>query len=209
MSDVVRRLVMRSESVGIESIIKRRIKEKREKEETPDFDGKMDDVDPVNIQGVERDDVAVDISDITTEAIELPVINDEHGRLSDLLEALEKKTGLSVIPLEMGHIAPEVRSLSRHTIFENNGVRYAMSHHIRYDVINSLQDRIIKTLSSGLPFEELLNIKVTYNGKEYDTLSLSEDEWKLMMAKFRKYKEKLTRTTDGQYCLSILAERAQ
>lgn len=197
---------MRKESYGIKDIVQHRIESKEEviaQEEIEDV------IEPVhNLSTGETELISVDFSTVTTEAIELPVINDEHGRVSDLLESLEDATKLSVIPLEMGNVAPEVKSLSRHSIFMLAGKRVAMSHRIRYDVINAMQERIIRTLSSALPFEELLNIRVNYKGTEYDTLSLSEDEWTFLMAKFRKYKQELVKTADDKYYLKFFAERA-
>ena len=139
----------------------------------------------------------VDLSGVEVDGIELQEIRDEHGRISDLIESLEDCTGLSVIPLEMGHIAPEVTNLERHEIFELNGVRYAMSHRLRKKVIEAYKTRIIKVLSSGLPFKESLNASVEHDGNEYVTLQLSRDEWTYLMALFRNYKEKIYVSSDG------------
>lgn len=152
-------------------------------------------------------DIEVDLTGVEAAPIELAVISDEHGRISDLIEALEETTGQSVIPFEMGHISPEVMTLARHKIFEFAGGRFAMSHRKRMGVIESFQERIIKTLSSGIPFREELNTVVTYNDTEYKTFKLSEDEWKYLMAKFRNYKERLFVTSDNKLVIEILAER--
>lgn len=152
-------------------------------------------------------EVDVDLIGIDVVPIELASINDEYGRISDLVEALENETGLSVIPFNMGHISPEVMTLARHKIYEFAGDRYAMSHRKRMTVLEAFQERIIKTLSSGLPFREELNNVVEYNGVEYKTFSLSEEEWKYLMAKFRIYKERLFVTGDNKLVIEILAER--
>lgn len=201
---------MRKTAISISEVIKGRTEDKKVEISEGDFEVEIEGIEPVSVEIPVpcADVVAVNISSVQTEAIELPAINDEHGRISDIITALEDETGMSVIPLEMGHIAPEVQSLREHSIFENSGKRFAMSHRIREDVIDSWQERIIKSLSAGIPFEEVLNIVVTYRGYEYETLALSVDEWTLLMAKFRKYKERLTRTPSGEFCLHVYAERA-
>lgn len=152
--------------------------------------------------------IDVNLNDVNVEAVEIESINDHFGRLSDLIESLEVVTGLSVIPLEMGHIAPEVVSLSRHKIIEFNGVRYAMSPNVRMDVIEKWSERIRKQLSEGIPFMEKLNLSVTYNGVEYETLALSEAEWKYLMSMYRRYKQQLAKVNGNEIVLAILAERA-
>lgn len=203
--------MMRKTVMSISDVIKSRSEGSSDVASEKDFEEEIEEIEPVAVNLPEMDDgdvVAVDVSLVEAEAIELPAINDDHGRISDIIRALEDETGLSVIPLEMGHVAPEVQSLSKHSIFVNQGKRFAMSHRIRQDVISGWQERIVKMLSAGLPFEEKLNIIVTYKGEEYETLSLSEDEWTLLMAKFRNYKERLTKTKSGEYCLYVYAERA-
>ena len=162
------------------------------------------------VEEVEPDsgvEVSVDFTRSRVEAIEITAINDEHGRISDIIEALEDETGLSVIPLTMGNIAKEVCSLARHKIFDFNGERYAMSYRIRKNVIDSFCERIVRTLSSGVPFSEVLNTSVIYAGEEFRTLSLSEDEWTEVLAKFRKYKQRLY-IVSGKLVMEILGERA-
>lgn len=151
-------------------------------------------------------DVFVDFTRFPVDAIEVTEINDRHGRLSDIIEALENETGLSVIPLQMGGIAKEVCSLARHKIFDFNNERYAMSYRIRRDVVDSFCERIVRTLSSGIPFSEVLNTVILYQGEEFNTLSLSEDEWTEILAKFRKYKQRLY-IKEGRLVMAIFNER--
>lgn len=193
-------------SVSIVDIIKEE-KEKEQKTVEVDFEEPVASEDEEQPETVHTQDVEVDFNDVDVEEIQLEEIRDEHGRISDIIESLEQCTGLSVIPLEMGHIAPEVSSLERHKIFEYNGVRYAMSHNKRMHVIKAYKERIIRLLSSGLPFKESLNTTVVYDGKDYETLSLSEDEWKYLMAMFRKYKEHLFYGENGKLFLEVLPDR--
>lgn len=150
--------------------------------------------------------IAVDVMDV--EEITIPAIVDTYGRLSDRVEALEHETGLSVIPLTMANIAPEVESLSRHEIFEFNGERYAMSSKVRDQVINNWQEKVIANLSSGLAFEEGLVINVEYRGILYKTLSLSKNEWTLLLSKFRLFKQSLVIRNRSNIIMTIKAEHA-
>lgn len=144
---------------------------------------------------------------IDVDAVELPEIHDDYGRLSDAIEALENVTGLSVIPLQMANIAPEVVSLKRHTIFTFNGVRYAMSQRIREAAVNSFKERVMQALLSGLPFREDLVTSVRYEGNEYLTLALSQEEWTYILSLFRKYKQSLSIQNGNQLVLEVFAQR--
>lgn len=146
---------------------------------------------------------------VDTECIDIPEIVDVHGRLSDAVEALEEATGLSVIPLEMAKIAPEVTELARHEIFELNHVRYAMSHKIREHVITEFIDKIVQSLSTGLPYTEDITAAVEYKGIMYNTFKLSKDEWNLLLSKFRNYRQALVTDNVSQIVLNIFAERVQ
>lgn len=200
-------------SIGIVDIIKRKqqMDKRAEEEKILDIDDTemIVDDESVDAESVSITDIDVDISGVSVESVDLAEIRDEHGRISDLIESLEEFTGLSVTPLEMGHVAPEVASLERHEIFEFNGERYAMSHKIRKKVVDAYKTRIIKVLSSGLPFKESLNTVVEYDGKEYETLQLSRDEWTYLMAMFRNYKEKLYESSDGKIYYEVFPDRAQ
>lgn len=144
---------------------------------------------------------------VDEEAIDLPEIRDTYGRLSDAIEALERITGLSVVPLEMAHIAPEVISLQRHEIFSFGGKRYAMSKKPREITLKTMQDEIVTSLTTGLPYECVLNTTVQYDGQYYSTLSLSRVEWTLLMSRFRHYKQNLSFKNNGTLVLEMFAER--
>lgn len=162
--------------------------------------------DSVEVGGVSVEEVPVDFSGTNVMAIDIPMINDEHGRISDVIEALEEATGLSVIPLKMGNVSEEVCSLARHKIYDFEGKRFAMSYKLRRNVVDGFVERIMKALSSGIPFIEDLNTSVIYDGQEYETLALSEVEWTELMAKFRNYKERLF-ISGGKFTMEIQAER--
>ena len=82
-----------------------------------------------------------------------------------------------------------------------------MSHKLRESVIDKFYVRIMKALTSGIPFREELNTTVVYRDSDYHTLALSEDEWTYVMARFRNYKEKLYVTAKNKLVLEILPER--
>lgn len=181
---------------------------KKEAEVLPDFEDAGIEAGDLAVTGTEeQQEIHVDVTTVNAEAAILPAINDEHGRLSDIFEALEAATGQSVIPFEIGRVAPEVTSLARHKIFEFEGKRYAMSHALRETVLDKFYTRIMKTLASGIPFSEELNTMITYDGNDYHTFSLSEDEWTYVMARFRNYKERLYVSAEKKLVLEILPER--
>lgn len=81
-----------------------------------------------------------------------------------------------------------------------------MSYRVRDNVVQQFCERVIKALSSGVPFSEVINSTVYYNGEEFPTLTLSEDEWTIILAKFRNYNQKLY-ISEGNLIMEILGER--
>lgn len=139
--------------------------------------------------------------------VDIPEIKDEHGRLSDILEALEDELGISVIPLKMANIAPEVTMLQRHEIFTFGGERYAFSKRVRHNVCDRYTENIVASISEGLPFQMELVTGITWNDKEYRTLLLSRTEWTLILSKFRQFKQSLMTDDKTQFVLKVCAER--
>lgn len=174
---------------------------------------KLLDVEPIEIESIDQqtvdEDVAkeIEVNFSSVEPIELFSITDTYGRLSDSVEYVEKLLGVSVVPLEMCCISPEVVELKRHKIYEFEGHRLAMSSKIREDVVEKYKDKIYKTLSMGTVYEEVLNTKVTYNGEDYDSLALSEAEWTYVLSLYRLYKSRLYVTSSGKMTMEIQAER--
>ena len=157
---------------------------------------------------VEQSTDEIEVSIIDVDEVVIPEIKDVKGRLSDIIESIEQSTGLSVVPLNMAGIAPEVIKLQRHEIFELGDARYAMSKQVRENVVNEYVDRIRKSLTSGLPFVENLSKGVTYFGEDYRTIALSRVEWTIIISKFRRYKSAI-RIKDGiDLVLEIYPEHA-
>lgn len=169
-------------------------------EDVADF---ADDMQPSNTSDVS---IGYDCKD-DVEAVEIPSIVDKYGRLSDIIEAFELETGMSVIPLKMVNIAPEVESLQRHEIFEFMGERYAMSRIPREKVVEEWQEKILANLSTGLVFEEDLVTNIVHNNQTYKTLSLSRAEWTLLLSKFRFYKQDLVVRNEKSIVMMVFAER--
>lgn len=171
---------------------------------TPSDNDFLDEV-PID---VEQSTDEIEVSIIDVDEVVIPEIKDVKGRLSDIIESIEQSTGLSVVPLNMAGIAPEVIKLQRHEIFELGDVRYAMSKQVRENVVNEYVDRIRKSLTSGLPFVENLSKGVTYFGEDYRTIALSRVEWTIIISKFRRYKSAI-RIKDGiDLVLEIYPEHA-
>lgn len=99
---------MKSSKVSIHDILKQ-----NKNQEVPDFPSNEEDVEVLD-SSKEDTVIPVDIDSVDVDAIEIMSVNDEHGRISDIIESLENETGLSVIPLRMANVLPEVCSLSRH-----------------------------------------------------------------------------------------------
>ena len=137
----------------------------------------------------------------------IPEIKDVHGRLSDMIADIEDKVGIAVIPFEMVGIANEVVRLQRYEIFTISGKKYAMSKVPRERVMSQFLDRIVKTLSNGLPFNESLVTSVDFEGKVYKTLTLSQVEWNTILSKLRSYKQRLYICNHSDVIMEVLAER--
>lgn len=149
---------------------------------------------------------SIPVSYLDVDEIILPEIKDVHGRISDIVDAIEVSTGVAVVPFEMANIAPEITKLQRHEIFQLGDRRFAMSKEIREGVVTQYTNKIVRTLTSGVPFVENLATTVTYNGKVYNTLALSKIEWTTLLSKFRKYKHSLRAQDNSSIILEILAE---
>ena len=139
--------------------------------------------------------------------IEIKEIVDVHGRLSDIIDALSEEVGLSVIPLRMANIAPEVSKLQRHEIFTFAGERYAFSQVIRQNVCDRYIEQIVKNISEGVPYQLDLITTITWKDNDYKTLLLSRAEWTYIMSKCRDFKQKLITDQKSQITLKVFAER--
>lgn len=169
-------------------------------------DKEEDFVDEAIVDDMESDVIPVSYVDV--EKVVIPEIKDVEGRLSDIVESIETITGMSVVPLEMASIAPEVTKLQRHEIFELGGHRYAMSSHVRDAVILNYKEKIVNTLSRGLPFIENLSQQITYKGVDYKTFTLSRQEWTLLLSTFREYKGNVKIKNKTDLILEISTEHA-
>lgn len=152
-----------------------------------------------------RTEIKVDFMDV--EPIVIDEIVDRHGRLSDILEALEEELHVSVIPLQMAKIAPEVTKLQRHEIFMFGKESYSFSQNVRRDVVDSILDSIISNISSGIPFSYDLITSVMYDGQSYRTLALSRKEWTYILSKCRNYKQSLVTDMANSITLNVFAEK--
>ena len=142
------------------------------------------------------------------EPIVIDTIIDKQGRLSDILESIEEECGISVIPLKMAEIAPEVAQLKRHEIFTLGNERYAFSHRVRLNVCDHYLEQIVSCLSEGVPFTLDLATTISWHDSQYNTFLLSRDEWTYIMSKCRNFKQKLTTDGKSQITLHIFAEKA-
>lgn len=155
----------------------------------------------------QEDSISVDFADV--EPISIKEIVDVHGRLSDILESVEDELGISVIPLKMVDIAPEVAQLQRHEIFTLGDTRYAFSHRIRKNVCDHYLEQIVTCLSEGVPFKLELGTTIMWHDQQFNTFLLSRDEWTYIMSKCREFKQKLTTDRKSQITLHVYAEKVK
>lgn len=160
------------------------------------------DVDELAVSVEPETEVVLPVDLIKTEPIEIKEIVDTHGRLSDILESFEDDYGISVIPLRMAKIAPEVSKLDRHEIFSFGNNVYAMSQRIRNNVCDTYLSQIVSNISAGIPFELELMTSIVHEDETYETLLLSRAEWTYIMSKCRNFVESLT-TDDNQTRLTL------
>lgn len=141
------------------------------------------------------------------EEVVIPEIKDVYGRISDIIDGISEQLGIAVVPFEMIGVTPELVRLQRHDIFTLGDKKFAMRKEPRPGVVEQWKTKIIKMLSSGLPFSESLITTVQFDGKVCHTLALSEVEWTILMSMFRRYKQQL-RLCNGNsdLILEIFAE---
>lgn len=138
----------------------------------------------------------VDITPIPIEPVEIGIIRDTKGILSDKIDKKMEELGVSVIPLTCCGILPQVAELKRHTIFVFNE-RYAMRSGIRQHVIDEYKERIIDSLKDGVPFVESIIYRINVSGVTYSNIKLTEDEWIYLASLFRNYSFKLLKSHDN------------
>lgn len=177
---------MREEVLHMKDLLKGNSKglaESKAVDATEDVDDFV--VDAVGAAPVEASTIPINYMDV--EQIVITEITDSKGRLSDIIESFEIKTGLSVIPLDMADIAPEVTQFSRHNIFTIGEKRWAMSNVIRQEVVDAYIAKIVESLKTGLPFTESLSVIIPYNGVDYKSFALSQKEWTYILSAFNLY----------------------
>lgn len=186
--------------------------------ESPDVPESLQESEPEIDEEPEMVEDNVEVREATTnlpieymdvDTITIPEIKDLRGRISDIVDVLVEETGSAVIPFEVANISPEVTKLQRHEIFTLDGKSYAMLRVPREDVIEDYTKKIIKTISSGIPFMESLQTQLQHNGILYNTFALSRVEWTLLFSKFRNYRQELKVQDGSNLVLIIYAERAK
>lgn len=133
----------------------------------------------------------VEVDLLPIEALEIGIIRDSKGYLSDVVDKYLEKLNSTVVPLAMTTILPQVAELKRHTLFVLGTERFAMSDDVRQDVITAYKDTITEKLKSGMPFKESLCTKIIHENTTYTNLKLCEAEWTYLVSLFRNYNAKL------------------
>ncbi|WP_283693093.1 hypothetical protein [Clostridium perfringens] len=150
----------------------------------------------------DSDFITINLSALDVEAIELPKVMDEFGRISDKITAVEDRTGISVLPFELTGTSSLVAGLKDHKIIEIEGKKYSTSYkrivnpqeldRVIGEVVaeasrilaESVSDPNCKTRHARVP----LFCKKEYNGVVFPTLRLNEYETQLALGKLRNFR---------------------
>lgn len=128
---------------------------------------------------------------INVEPIELQ-IKDPNGRIGQKLEAIEKETGLSVIPFKLAGLNKFVIQIMGYDIYDDSeGNKYATgtSHIANQMRINDLEKRFSNKLCSGEIVEESVMMEYldTATGDKYKVPSLNRQEMDYILTRFREF----------------------
>lgn len=128
---------------------------------------------------------------INVEPIELQ-IKDPNGRIGQKLEAIEKETGLSVIPFKLAGLNKFVIQIMGYDIYDDSeGNKYATgtSHIANKMRINDLEKSFSSKLCSGEIVEEsvMMDHVDIATGEKYRVPSLNRQEMDYILTRFREF----------------------
>lgn len=147
----------------------------------------------------------IKLTNLTVEPIQIPEIVDKYGKLSDIIERYENGYSLSVVPLEMTTILPQVKKLQRHEILEYKGKRYASSTErvVSVQRFQEYKDKIYETLAEGQAFVDNLHLSTVIDGIKVETLKFNMHELQLLFGYYRLYDPKLITTSNGDQYIVV------
>lgn len=157
-----------------------------------------------DILGITDPTVTIEImqyKSLSVEAIVIPDVVDKHGKLSNMIAQYEDAYDLSVVPLSITTILPQVTKLQRHDIVEFNGERYAVSTDRIVNAERFLQyeKKIVEQLSEGCAFIDSLWETRDIQGYSVQTVKFNTHELETLCGRFRNYSPRVIMTSQGEY----------
>lgn len=207
---------MKESVVNIKDVIYQDIPENKSEEtmvEASAFEEKISSISERKKTATETDNISVKEDDVngevipyeinTDEIVTIGAISDTKGILSDRIDAVMQEYHVRAIQVEAAGILPQVTELQRHDLLKLNDVNYAMSRDVDKKMLLAYRQTIYDTLSSGLPYREILTDTITIDDKEYHTMKMTKQEWDYLCSAYRNYNSRLVLDESGNLNLLV------
>lgn len=207
---------MKESVVNIKDVIYQDTPENKSKEtmvEASAFEEKISSISERKKTATETDNISVKEDDVngevipyeinTDEIVTIGAISDTKGILSDRIDAVMQEYHVRAIQVEAAGILPQVTELQRHDLLKLNDVNYAMSRDVDKKMLLAYRQTIYDTLSSGLPYREILTDTITIDDKEYHTMKMTKQEWDYLCSAYRNYNSRLVLDESGNLNLLV------
>lgn len=206
---------MKESVVNIKDVIYQDTPENKSEEtmvEASAFEEKISSISERKKTATETDNISVKEDDVngevipyeinTDEIVTIGAISDTKGILSDRIDAVMQEYHVRAIQVEAAGILPQVTELQRHDLLKLNDVNYAMSRDVDKKMLLAYRQTIYDTLSSGLPYREILTDTITIDDKEYHTMKMTKQEWDYLCSAYRNYNSRLVLDESGKLWVS-------
>lgn len=207
---------MKESVVNIKDVIYQDTPENKSEEtmvEASAFEEKISSISERKKAATETDNISVKEDDVngevipyeinTDEIVTIGAISDTKGILSDRIDAVMQEYHVRAIQVEAAGILPHVTELQRHDLLKLNDVNYAMSRDVDKKMLLAYRQTIYDTLSSGLPYREILTDTITIDDKEYHTMKMTKQEWDYLCSAYRNYNSRLVLDESGNLNLLV------
>lgn len=207
---------MKESVVNIKDVIYQDTPENKSEEtmvEASAFEEKISSISERKKAATETDNISVKKDDVngevipyeinTDEIVTIGAISDTKGILSDRIDAVMQEYHVRAIQVEAAGILPQVTELQRHDLLKLNDVNYAMSRDVDKKMLLAYRQTIYDTLSSGLPYREILTDTITIDDKEYHTMKMTKQEWDYLCSAYRNYNSRLVLDESGNLNLLV------
>lgn len=207
---------MKESVVNIKDVIYQDTPENKSEDtmvEASAFEEKISSISERKKTATETDNISVKEDDVngevipyeinTDEIVTIGAISDTKGILSDRIDAVMQEYHVRAIQVEAAGILPQVTELQRHDLLKLNDVNYAMSRDVDKKMLLAYRQTIYDTLSSGLPYREILTDTITIDDKEYHTMKMTKQEWDYLCSAYRNYNSRLVLDESGNLNLLV------